>query len=601
MDVLVHEMMHALGLSSTMYSSWLSQSSGTPYANGGTVASGSVGTYLTTPNSLSQAQQTLNCSSLTGLPLEEEGSRASALSHWEFRFFYQELMTPFLFALGVQRQRLSSVTTAALQDTGWYTPRVEYVMPLDVQQVPAMGCSLALNSCAAYQESFPDTYYCSPGSSGTQQQEAVGDPANLACYTNTDPATCDVTPFSDNCGLLHPANLPCSSSYLGSQLPPGSTNLLSALSSSSSFSAAQDFYVSFGAAYGPDAVCLPWRNSSGGDLSYSGCFLTSCTADGGTTPVISAIVNNAFVNLPCTPDTTLLLRDYLPVQDLSTTLQCPSLTTAQTICSQLSAAPDSCGNSGLPCVSGTCTDGGTCVCDLEYMGADCSIHVSQVTDFDDPSMMSPAVTPSPLIPPAHHPILFPPSPSPSRIITPPLNPYTKPASNAPPPKTRPAKLPKSPNNKPKPMSDNNAKNPKPSPSAAATPTANPSAKKASPTLVQKNNNKKSAVVVPAALGPALPVDMRASTPVESIMWSSSLSGGQQEGLSTIINSVVSLPSEVEHIPVDDALVGDEMADLSTGHYQQGKDSDMTAALNALSTLGSVNAVIGLAEEERTEK
>ncbi|GAX81076.1 hypothetical protein CEUSTIGMA_g8511.t1 [Chlamydomonas eustigma] len=266
MDVLVHEMMHALGLSSTMYSSWLSQSSGTPYANGGTVASGSVGTYLTTPNSLSQAQQTLNCSSLAGLPLEEEGSRGSALSHWEFRFFYQELMTPFLFALGVQRQRLSSITTAALQDTGWYTPRVEYVMPLDVQQVPAMGCSLALNSCAAYQESFPDTYYCSPGSSGTQQQEAVGDPANLACYTSTDPAACDVTPFSDNCGLLHPANLPCSSSYLGSQLPPGSTNLLSALSSSSSFSAAQDFYVSFGAAYGPDAVCLPWKNSSGGDL-----------------------------------------------------------------------------------------------------------------------------------------------------------------------------------------------------------------------------------------------------------------------------------------------------------------------------------------------
>ncbi|GAX81077.1 hypothetical protein CEUSTIGMA_g8512.t1 [Chlamydomonas eustigma] len=130
------------------------------------------------------------------------------------------------------------------------------------------------------------------------------------------------------------------------------------------------------------------------------------------------------------------------------------------------------------------------------------------------------------------------------------------------------------------MSDNNAKNPKPSPSAAATPTANPSAKKASPTLVQKKNNKKFAAVVPAALGPALPVDMRASTPVESIMWSSSLSGGQQEGLSTIINSVVSLPSEVEHIPVDDALVGDEMTDLSTGHYQQ---------------------VIGLAEEERTEK
>ena len=111
LDVLTHEMVHALGLTSSMYSTWIGHSSNPVVSSKGVP-------YLTTPQSSEEAQLLLGCSTLPGAPLESLGTAASTQSHWEFRFFSQELMTP-LFLNSSRRQRLSKLTLSALYDTGW--------------------------------------------------------------------------------------------------------------------------------------------------------------------------------------------------------------------------------------------------------------------------------------------------------------------------------------------------------------------------------------------------------------------------------------------------------------------------------------------------
>ena len=50
-------------------------------------------TNIVTPKVLSYAKNYFNCPSLTGVPLENEGTSGSLGSHWEKDIFYNEYMT----------------------------------------------------------------------------------------------------------------------------------------------------------------------------------------------------------------------------------------------------------------------------------------------------------------------------------------------------------------------------------------------------------------------------------------------------------------------------------------------------------------------------
>lgn len=123
----------------------------------------------------------------------------------------------------------------------------------------------------------------------------------------------------------------------------------------------------------------------------------------------------------------MLLGGYVPVRDAGTALGCPTTQQAADICAGTSSGSNTCG--GMPCLHGSCLHNSTCICDLEFMGEalgavircrwmqtrpqklsgchawqpsidvltltqpslcisiaragqDCSLHVSQVSDFD---------------------------------------------------------------------------------------------------------------------------------------------------------------------------------------------------------------------------
>lgn len=86
----------------------------------GTVhASRNASNILTTPYVLAWAKSFFDCSSLAGMPLEnEDGSGLGGGSHWERTAMYDELMTGT--ALGSAKY-FSGLTFALLKDMGWYT------------------------------------------------------------------------------------------------------------------------------------------------------------------------------------------------------------------------------------------------------------------------------------------------------------------------------------------------------------------------------------------------------------------------------------------------------------------------------------------------
>ena len=333
-------------------------------------------------------------------------------------------MTPFFLSPTQQRQQLTNLTLAVLQDTGWYVPRWQYGMALDIKNLPTWGsqssplsCNLATSPCQQFQSSSPGSYYCNPsggsgGSGGGGSKGGGGGGgvqsqcSNLACFSFTSPAACDSTPFSNGCGVLRPANLQCSSTNVLSNLPSGSSNLLIGIPGGQWSS---NVYAGFGAAYGPGSYCLPWTNSTG--QRYPGCFLSSCSGGGSTVNVV-ALVNGAMVSIPCPAGTSVTLSSYLPVSDASSAIMCPTWAQTQAICNGASATGQVGGNicpgSGTSCVMGTCQPGGGCLCNLEYMGSDCSLHVGQVSDFNNPGSRGTATQVS-LPPPSPPP---PPSPTP---------------------------------------------------------------------------------------------------------------------------------------------------------------------------------------------
>lgn len=218
-------------------------------------------------------------------------------------------MTPYFSQAG-QRLRLSSLTLGALNDTGWYTPRMQYAQHLDLEQLPdsSVNCALATSTCSAFQARSPGAYYCSASglspvsgsnssnsSSNTSIRLSAPPAPPLQCYTPSTPASCETSPFSNGCGVLRPSAVPCTSTNFTTFIPQGTANQMAGIPG---LLASSSFYQGLGAYYGVGGTCLTWSNGTG--TQFSGCFYgPRCDARGA--PLIMAVVRGALVSIPCPP------------------------------------------------------------------------------------------------------------------------------------------------------------------------------------------------------------------------------------------------------------------------------------------------------------
>eukprot|EP00927_Polykrikos_kofoidii_P054229 TRINITY_DN48684_c0_g1_i1.p1 TRINITY_DN48684_c0_g1~~TRINITY_DN48684_c0_g1_i1.p1 ORF type:complete len:1468 (-),score=220.05 TRINITY_DN48684_c0_g1_i1:16-3876(-) len=109
--------------------------------------------YMVLPRVLDEARRHFGCPTLDKIPLEESGGDGTAFSHFDQRVFFTDVMAPQLTGF----PRVSTVTLAVLEDSGWY--KVDFALAGDFSFGKGAGCDFVLGSCVkdgetAFQETF---------------------------------------------------------------------------------------------------------------------------------------------------------------------------------------------------------------------------------------------------------------------------------------------------------------------------------------------------------------------------------------------------------------------------------------------------------------
>jgi len=147
---------------------------------------------VVTPRVVQTVRDHFSCPTLEGAELEDQGGDGTALTHWEKRIFQNEAMTG---TVHTAEPAYSQLTLALLEDSGWYLPDYSRAQPLAWGL--GAGCDFATKSCLELtdrakengvgQEVFCDTLmadsertYC------TADRSAVGS-CNLVQYNEPLP------------------------------------------------------------------------------------------------------------------------------------------------------------------------------------------------------------------------------------------------------------------------------------------------------------------------------------------------------------------------------------------------------------------------------
>ncbi|CAH8594993.1 unnamed protein product [Schistosoma haematobium] len=96
------------------------------------------------PNVLKFARSHFNCPSLDGVDLENEGSSATHLTHFEKRVVHDELMSGSVELPSI----VSGLTLSVFQDSGWYD--VNHKMAGNWKWGKNLGCEFITKSCSEY-------------------------------------------------------------------------------------------------------------------------------------------------------------------------------------------------------------------------------------------------------------------------------------------------------------------------------------------------------------------------------------------------------------------------------------------------------------------
>ena len=124
---------------------------------------GSLVSVINTPKVLAVARQHYNCKSLTGIPLENQGSTGSAGSHWESRY----MLGDYMISTDYMDNVISDITLALFEDSKIY--KVNYYSGSLFKFGKNMGCSFFDKKCIEdgstdFKEEFctkKDEYFCS--------------------------------------------------------------------------------------------------------------------------------------------------------------------------------------------------------------------------------------------------------------------------------------------------------------------------------------------------------------------------------------------------------------------------------------------------------
>ena len=161
---------------------------------------GSFVSFINSPKVLTAARQHFNCTSLNGVPLENQGGTGTAGSHWESRYMLGDYMISSDYFDNV----ISDITLALFEDSGIY--KVNYYSGGLFKFGKNKGCSFFDKKCIEDGSTeFKDEFCTSQNQYFCSRTKISKGQCILNQYSNTIPKRCRY--FSDDdTGGFEPAN-----------------------------------------------------------------------------------------------------------------------------------------------------------------------------------------------------------------------------------------------------------------------------------------------------------------------------------------------------------------------------------------------------------
>ena len=152
-EVFLHELTHALGFLGTMFQYY-------PLGYTGTIGTinirGKIRNMIMTPKVVEHAKKYFNCSSITGVELEDQGGEGSSGSHWDQRILLGDYMGAVIYQ---EEMIISEFTLAVLEDSGWY--KVNYYTGGLMRFGKNKGCDFLNKNClnSEYNTEFENEFF----------------------------------------------------------------------------------------------------------------------------------------------------------------------------------------------------------------------------------------------------------------------------------------------------------------------------------------------------------------------------------------------------------------------------------------------------------
>ena len=147
----IHEIVHALGFSSSSWGSFVGRSR-SQVVEQKVKQDGSTRSFIITPNVVAKVKEQYGCSEDTGAEIEDMGGGGTAGSHWEKRLIANEFMNPQVADNPVL---FSAITLGLFEDTGWYKPN--YGAARHLSWGYKQGCNFLKKTCG---QGWDSRYFC---------------------------------------------------------------------------------------------------------------------------------------------------------------------------------------------------------------------------------------------------------------------------------------------------------------------------------------------------------------------------------------------------------------------------------------------------------
>jgi len=317
MYTIMHELMHTLGFSTSLYGYFIDDNARTRTGHIKSVSiAGNTRKVIDVPPLTEKLRTFYGCSSLQGAVMENGGGSGTSASHFERKFFVYEAMA----SGSILGRRISQFSLAMLEGSGWYVPDYSYAEPFFYGQ--GQGCTFVTGTCSSSSSKFDE--FC------TGSSRACAPHGRGGGYCSSDS-------IMDGCKYYYPhEDYDCENDNGGdyARLPSVET---------------------YGR--GAGSKCFTGTlNTRSSSSATSFCFKYTCIGSGSSSEVEVQVGSN---KVTCTQEGTKTIDGYYG------SINCPD---PETFCDTVGKkyCPKNCMGRGS-CVNGHCQ------CNSGYTGIDCAL------------------------------------------------------------------------------------------------------------------------------------------------------------------------------------------------------------------------------------